>query len=101
MKYIFTHYPRKSKEERLKETIKRQQRQIIDLKKQIKQNERLEVFGLKEICSLFGWEEQKGRKFLKVAMQQKYATQIGKNIIITNKNLNEYLNMLKGKKLEI
>lgn len=65
------------------------------------QNKEIEVLGLEDICSIFNWEEQKGRKFLKMATQQKYATKIGKQVIITKENLNKYLEWLKGKELTL
>lgn len=61
----------------------------------------IEILGLEDICSLFKWEEQKGRKFLKMAVQMKYASKIGKQTIITKLDLEKYLEFLKGKELTI
>lgn len=61
----------------------------------------IEVLGLEDICSIFKWEEQKARKFLKMALQMKYATKIGKQTIITKSDLERYLEFLKGKELTI
>ena len=65
------------------------------------QHKDIEVLGLEDICSIFSWEEQKGRKFLKMATQMKYATKIGKQPIITKENLEKYLEFLKGKELTL
>lgn len=65
------------------------------------QHKDIEVLGLEDICSIFNWEEQKGRKFLKMATQMKYATKIGKQPIITKENLEKYLEFLKGKELTL
>ena len=61
----------------------------------------IEILNLEDICSLFKWEEQKGRKFLKMAVQMKYASKIGKQTIITKSDLEKYLEFLKGKELTI
>lgn len=61
----------------------------------------IEVLNIEDICSIFNWEEQKARKFLKMAMQMKYATKIGKQTIITKSDLEKYLEFLKGKELTI
>lgn len=65
------------------------------------ENKDIEIMTLDDICSLFKWEEQKGRKFLKMALQMKYATKIGKQTIITKSELIKYLDFLKGKELTI
>lgn len=65
------------------------------------QNNDIEILKLEDICNIFNWEEQKGRKFLKMATQQKYAAKIGKQIIITKENLNKYLKFLEGKELTL
>ena len=61
----------------------------------------IEILNLEDVCSLFKWEEQKARKFLKMALQMKYATKIGKQTIITKSDLERYLEFLKGKELTI
>lgn len=61
----------------------------------------IEILNIEDICSIFNWEEQKARKFLKMAMQMKYATKIGKQTIITKLDLEKYLEFLKGKELTI
>lgn len=62
---------------------------------------KIEIFGIDEICKIFHWEEQKTRKFLKMSLQMKYASKIGKQIIITKENLEKYLKFLEGKDLTI
>ena len=64
-------------------------------------NKDIEVLNIEDICSIFSWEEQKARKFLKMAVQMKYATKIGKQTIITKSELEKYLTFLKGKELTI
>lgn len=61
----------------------------------------IEILNIEDICSIFSWEEQKARKFLKMAVQMKYATKIGKQTVITKSDLEKYLEFLKGKELTI
>ena len=61
----------------------------------------IEVLNIEDICSIFCWEEQKARKFLKMAVQMKYAAKIGKQTVITKSDLEKYLEFLKGKELTI
>lgn len=63
--------------------------------------EKIDVLNKEDIIRIFKWEDQKARAFLKMAVQMNYASKINKNIIITKKNLEEYLQFLRGKDLAI
>jgi SOS-response transcriptional repressor LexA len=93
----------KEKEELSSEIIKKlmeelETKEIItdSLIEKVKQKD-IQVLHLEDICSIFNWEEQKGRKFLKMALQMKYAAKIGKQTIITKSEFEKYLEFLKGK----
>lgn len=64
-------------------------------------NEKIDVLNKEDIIRVFGWEDQKARAFLRMAVQMKYATKINKNIIITKENFEKYLEFLRGKDLSI
>ena len=62
-------------------------------------SEKIDVLNKEDIIRVFGWEDQKARAFLRMAVQMKYATKINKNIIITKENFEKYLEFLRGKDL--
>ena len=64
-------------------------------------SEKIDVLNKEDIIRVFGWEDQKARAFLRMAVQMKYATKINKNIIITKENFEKYLEFLRGKDLSI
>ena len=64
-------------------------------------SEKIDVLNKEDIIRVFGWEDQKARAFLRMAVQMKYATKINKNIIITKENFEKYLEFLRGKVLSI
>ncbi len=64
-------------------------------------SEKIDVLNKEDIIRVFGWEDQKARAFLRIAVQMKYATKINKNIIITKENFEKYLEFLRGKDLSI
>lgn len=64
-------------------------------------SEKIDVLNKEDIIRIFGWEDQKARAFLRMAVQMKYATKINKNIIITKENFEKYLEFLRGKDLSI
>ena len=64
-------------------------------------SEKIDVLNKEDITRVFGWEDQKARAFLRMAVQMKYATKINKNIIITKENFEKYLEFLRGKDLSI
>ena len=61
--------------------------------------EELKMIGLEEICEIFGCKRQKGRGILRVALQMKFATKIGRSIYMTKADLSRYLEFIKGKKV--
>lgn len=63
--------------------------------------EKIDILNKEDIIRIFGWEDQKARAFLKMAVQMKYATKINKNIVITKGNFEKYLEFLRGKDLSI
>lgn len=63
--------------------------------------EKIDILNKEDIIRIFGWEDQKARAFLKMAMQMKYATKINKNIVITKNNFEKYLEFLRGQDLSI
>ena len=64
-------------------------------------SEKIDVLNKEDRIRVFGWEDQKARAFLRMAVQMKYATKINKNIIITKENFEKYLEFLRGKDLSI
>lgn len=64
-------------------------------------SEKIDILNKEDIIRVFGWEDQKARAFLRMAVQMKYATKINKNIIITKENFEKYLEFLRGKDLSI
>ena len=42
-------------------------------------SEKIDVLNKEDIIRVFGWEDQKARAFLRIAVQMKYATKINKN----------------------
>ena len=64
-------------------------------------SEKIDVLNKEDIIRVFGWEDQKARAFLRMAVQMKYATKINNNIIITKENFEKYLEFLRGKDLSI
>ena len=64
-------------------------------------SEKIDVLNKEDIIRVFGWEDQKARAFLRMAVQMKYATKINKNIIITKENFEKYREFLRGKDLSI
>ncbi len=63
--------------------------------------EKIDILNKEDIIRIFGWEDQKARAFLKMAMQMKYAAKINKNIVITKNNFEKYLEFLRGQDLSI
>lgn len=63
--------------------------------------EKIDVLNKEDIIRILGWEDQKARAFLKMAVQMKYVTKINKNIVITKKDFEKYLEFLSGQDLSI
>lgn len=61
----------------------------------------VKMIGLDEICKIFGCKEQKGRGILRVALQMKFATKVGKTIYMTREDLDKYLAFIKGRSVII
>ena len=61
----------------------------------------VDIYNKEDIMKIFGVESDKALRILKMAMQMKYASKLGKEFIIKKESLQEFLKEIEGKDLKI